>query len=172
LIDDPASLPLRRTARALLFDPDDRLLLIEYEAARDLAGRQPGDRRFWYTPGGGLDQGETHEDACRRELFEEVGLKEAVIGPCLAHWSAPLWLFRIPTFTEARFFLVRAQDARIDTATLQATELDPVTDVRWLSLAELEKAETRIVPRGIVALTRMILSGQVPEEPLDLAQDA
>ncbi len=91
-----STFPDRHTARALLFDPADRLLLIQYEAARDLAGRKPGDRLFWYTPGGGIDPGETAEQACARELMEEVGLRDAVIGPLVALWDEPISLFRIP----------------------------------------------------------------------------
>jgi 8-oxo-dGTP pyrophosphatase MutT (NUDIX family) len=158
------SLPHRHTARALLFDPADRLLLIQYEAARDLDGRAPGDRLFWYTPGGGIDPGETPEEACARELFEEVGLKDARIGRYVAHWEGPLTLFRIPTFTHARFFIVRAPDDRIDTKDLQATENDPVTDVRWHDLHSLEKIERSIVPTGLVALVRRIIADDLPQE--------
>jgi 8-oxo-dGTP pyrophosphatase MutT (NUDIX family) len=167
-----SSLPLRRTARALLFDPANRLLLIQYEAARKIEGREPGDRLFWYTPGGGIDPGESAEQACRRELQEEVGLAEAVIGAEVALWHEPLTLFRRPTLTHARFFIVHAPDDRIDTSDLQATEQDLVHQVRWMSLQELELHIGSIVPIGLVPLVRTILAGHLPSAPVLLGTSA
>ena len=63
----------RQVARVLLLDPGGRLLLL-------LRQEVPGGHQWWVTPGGGLDEGESFEQAARRELLEEMGIR-AEIGP-------------------------------------------------------------------------------------------
>ena len=70
---DLRDLRIREAARALVLDPDDRVLLVRFEF--------PVTGTRWALPGGGLEPGETHVEALRRELVEEVGLHGAAIGP-------------------------------------------------------------------------------------------
>lgn len=166
---NPTGLPERETSRALLIDPADRLLLISYQAARDVDPARPGKRDFWYTPGGGREPGESPEQTCLRELAEETGLTDLTLGPRIAHRAAPQTLFARKRFVRETYFLVRAPHARIDTTRLQETEGDPVLDVRWWSLADLRTPGLVIEPPSIIALFADILGNRIPEAPRDLA---
>ena len=163
-----AAMIRRDTARLLILDPADRLLLICYEAARDVDSARPGLRRFWYTPGGGLEAGESHKEAARRELAEETGITDAEIGAHVANWDAPLTLFRLKAFTCARFFLVRAKSDALDLSQLPATENDPVLDVRWFTLADLKTCREPIIPSGVVPLMEALIAGHIPDAPVRL----
>ena len=58
-----SALRLRDAVRAVVVDPDDRVLLVRFEFPHWIG---------WATPGGGVDSGETDEAAIRRELAEEA----------------------------------------------------------------------------------------------------
>lgn len=63
--------PLVDVAVGILIDPHGRYLLTSRPPGKVYAG-------YWEFPGGKLEEGETVEDALRRELQEEIGL---IIGP-------------------------------------------------------------------------------------------
>src|ERR1700733_4365493 len=65
---------LRRAGRVLVIDPAGRVLLLQ--------GFDPAepDSPFWFTIGGGLDEGEHSAQAALRELREEAGIVAAAIS--------------------------------------------------------------------------------------------
>ena len=72
---------IRRAVRAIVLDPDDRILLVRFSFP---------SRDVWATPGGGIDEGESAEEAIRRELGEETGLEvDAPITPIGMPIAAP-----------------------------------------------------------------------------------
>ena len=157
------ALPIRHIARALVFDPSDRLLLNEYESVHP-----HGARSFWFMPGGGLEPGESHVQACRRELSEEIGVHDAPIGPQVARCDGPFHLFEKARDARERYFLVRLPNARVDTGRLAETEDNPVRGTRWWTLDELAASAERIEPAGLAALARRLISGDDPPEPVRL----
>lgn len=69
----------RRLVGVMLVDTSGRLLLQHRDASAPVSPNQ------WSMPGGGIEPGETPEDAARRELLEETGL--CVEGPLTLLWS-------------------------------------------------------------------------------------
>ncbi|WP_214108672.1 NUDIX domain-containing protein [Acrocarpospora catenulata] len=64
---------------AYITDPEDRVLLVK-----------PNYRDHWGWPGGHVDEGESPEVGCAREVREELGL-DLPVGPLLTvHWVPPL----------------------------------------------------------------------------------
>lgn len=66
----------REIARAILIDENNNVCL---EKILDDDGFGPRD--YYETPGGGIKKGETHEQALKREIEEEVGYECEVICP-------------------------------------------------------------------------------------------
>ena len=154
----PDRVPIDRiAARAIVLDSDDRILLVCF--------RQPHTGESWWaTPGGALDDGETHEDGLRRELAEEAGIA-APIGPCV--WTrvhAFDWGERFIRQIE-RYYLVRVDSTEIAPQLDLAAE--NVHDIRWWTLGELEASEEEFAPRRLPALLRALLEQGLPAEPFD-----
>jgi 8-oxo-dGTP pyrophosphatase MutT (NUDIX family) len=152
----------REAARALLLDPDDRVLLVRFV--------HPDTREeFWATPGGGLDPGEQLEDGLRRELHEETGLTDAELGPVI--WTRREtfpWGERILDQSE-RIVLVRTAsfDPRPQLTPQQLTA-EGVYELRWWTLAELERSEATFYPTRLAQFLRELVENGPPVEPIDV----
>lgn len=159
---------VRRTSRLIVLDPRNRLLLLQYQAAvaSDPEGASP--RAFWYTPGGGVDPGETHEQAALRELDEEVGIRDVALGPCVAVCEALRDRFIRKNFCRERYFLIRAPSDRIDTSRLAETDLDPVLDVRWWDVDDFLASGEFLIPMSVARLAQRIVAGDPPAAPVVL----
>jgi G:T/U-mismatch repair DNA glycosylase/8-oxo-dGTP pyrophosphatase MutT (NUDIX family) len=135
----------RAAVRALVIDDDDRILLVQYR-------RPVGGETWWGTPGGGIDPGETDDQALARELREEIGLHEFELGRLLfEHVGVFPWdreLFRQVNKT----YLVRVPEHEPrPTIDLEA---EGVVDVRWWSRAELEAGDAQFAPADFVERIR------------------
>jgi 8-oxo-dGTP pyrophosphatase MutT (NUDIX family) len=159
----------RRTARVLLVDGLDRLLLFRFW----LDGKDSRRGHAWITPGGGVQPGETLAQAGARELREETGLAldPAELGPVVARASGE-WGLRRRYLAVDSFFSVRVPELAVDTAGFMPEERRLLTDHRWWPRVEIEAAIAAgtepIMPFGLLPLLDRLLAGERPEPPMDL----
>ncbi|WP_234986691.1 NUDIX hydrolase [Demequina sp. NBRC 110055] len=133
----------REGARVLLLDGEGRLLMMR---AHD--SHRP-ERSWWFTPGGGLEAGESAREAAARELTEETGLvvpPEALVGPV---WDrTALFDFQSRPYVQHEvFFVAQLADATPASGLAwTSTEEETIDDTVWMTQAELAAAEIEVFP--------------------------
>jgi 8-oxo-dGTP pyrophosphatase MutT (NUDIX family) len=150
---------LRPAARVLVFDPDDRLLLIRVQNVT----KTP----LWITPGGGIDAGEDSRAAATRELWEETGIR-ADVGPCV--WTRRhIFEFQGQWLDlRERFYIVRLSEAPdVSRDNWLDYEHEFLAEHRWWSVDEIAVSEDYFAPRRMAELLPPLIAGAYPVEPID-----
>jgi 8-oxo-dGTP pyrophosphatase MutT (NUDIX family) len=150
----------RTAVRALIVDDDGCVLMMQV-VNPSTAGP------IWITPGGGLDPGEPHEDALRREVAEELGLELAPedIGPAIWVRTVDFSWDGQAIHQDETFHLVRRPRFTPERCTDEGLDFPH----RWWSAAEIETSVEQFAPDGLAARLARLLAGPPPAAPIDVS---
>ena len=147
-------LPHRRAARIVVLDEHGRVLLFRHAGSHG--------RSFWATPGGGLEDGETFEQAACREASEELG----VTGMSLRLlWEATNDFMHVdhPVRQQERYFLMEGAFQDLFTGVQAIHQQEGILEARWWTRAELQATTEPVFP---VELATRLGRISVPASPV------
>ena len=149
--------PRREVARALLFDPGRKILLVHW--------RDPVTaREFWEPPGGRRENGETYVDALRREVAEETGFTEVVIEGFVRDLDHAFTFAGQLYDCSERYFICRLIGKEAAEPRRDVLEEAGILEIRWFRAEELKEIPTeQLEPPELLSMLRLVEARSAPE---------
>lgn len=161
-----SSKALRPAVRGLVIDDDNSILLVKLVFPHGA---------WWVLPGGGIDAGEDHHNALLRELREETGLEDPLIGTCVwnrvhefsmvdtngVQWqgqSESVYLVRTKRFTPAPSF------------SIEQLESENLFEHKWWTVSELLAYDgpDHLSPPDLASYVHVIVNNGAPSVPFEI----
>ncbi|MCE6998796.1 NUDIX domain-containing protein [Saccharothrix sp. S26] len=152
---EASALTQRVSARVVLLDAEDRVLLFEgFDPTRP-------DELFWFTVGGGVEPGEDVRTAAVRELFEETGVEvsgDELVGPVWKRHA--VFAFDGLNYAAVEwFFIGRVEAVDVDTSRFNEIEQRTIRRHKWWSAPELASSDATVYPVQLAELLPGALAG-------------
>ncbi|WP_152648107.1 NUDIX hydrolase [Demequina sediminicola] len=129
------------------------MLLLDGERLLMLRGHDPHQpsRSWWFTPGGGIEPGESERSAAVRELAEETGyvLEEHELAGPVWRRTALFDFYSRQYVQHEVFFVAQRADAERHAPVAQAwtvDEQDVIDASAWVTMGDLVEADDEVFP--------------------------
>lgn len=141
--------------RVLVLDRSDHMLL--------MCGFDPAypDVRYWFTPGGGIENDESTRQGAVRELYEETGLEveEESLGALIHHQEVDIPFDGVVYRQAQDFYLYRTARFEPMLTALDPDERRSVTGHRWWSPEELGSSGEIFYPENLLEIVAAAREG-------------
>ncbi len=151
------------TVKLLLLDEHDRVLLIR-------ATDPPTGRQWWYPVGGGVESGESLQQAASREAYEETGLAELPKGTLVWTRDHTYQYDGRTSDVHEDWLLHSVQHFEPAPADLSAYESRSVLGFRWWHAEELSRTSDAVFPPRLGDLLSTLLRDGPPSVPVDITE--
>jgi 8-oxo-dGTP pyrophosphatase MutT (NUDIX family) len=156
----------RKAARVVLLDDAGRVYLQHASDPMD-----PFKDPWLELPGGGIHPGESSADAAVRELYEETGIREVKVGPCVwvrnTQFRFGGWDFDQDEWIHVAWVPASAVGEWKPVA-LEALEAAAFIGARFWTIDELESSSIQTWPSRLREHLPALVDGQLPEDPIDV----
>lgn len=151
----------RKSARVVMLNDRDEVFMFRH------TGRT---RTYWVLPGGGVDPGESWEQAALREMWEETGIDGVPLGPLLWTRRAMTTYADEPVLQDERYYLVRVGLPEYTNANQFEDEKRTYTAARWWTLPEMRQATEVLYPERLADLIEPVIAGDPVSPPIVLPE--
>src|ERR1700691_1345779 len=138
---------LRRASRLILLDDQRRVLLFRHAGAKG--------ESFWAPPGGGLESGETFEQAARREAREELGLIGCTEERLWERITEFVYIDR-PAHQHEWFFMIQGGLPTISSEVETGHGQEGILEMRWWTITEIESTGEPVFPEELASELKKI----------------
>ena len=155
----------RKSSRAIVLNNDNQIFLFQYHF-----DYLADSKSIWITPGGSLEEGESFEDALKRELFEELGVRWD--KDCVEiYYRNPLYTLNTGETVQSieKFFLIRVQEEQFSYANWTDSEKRRMLCGRWWSIEEIRQSEDEFFTGDIICILTELSDGNIPPAPKKIA---
>lgn len=139
--------PRRQAAKVVLLDQDGAILLF-----RGGVPSRPDAGTWWFMPGGGLEPGESFEEAARREVKEETGYEIDDLGPILLRRDVDIRFVEKIVLAHEAFFVVQVKRFEVNDGGWTDLERASIVEHRWWTQAALRATSDMIRPADLLDL--------------------
>jgi len=154
----------RKSSRAIVLNKNNEIFLFKYKFDY-LADNSV----IWITPGGSLEEGETFDDALRREVFEELGVE--LKQECRQiYYRNPIYTLKNgeKILSEEKFFLVYLDEEEFSYCNWTESENSRMSVGKWWSIEEIKRSEDAFFTSDLMSILSDIANDKTPDVPQEI----